>query len=776
MENKDNAQEFDLDALLSEFQDLPSGMESLTSDADLQKLDASLANELKELDALLEAPVAPVTMDTVSMMEMIQEIAAREEAAPEEAPAEEAAEETVEEAPEAAGEPAAPEPEEAAPAEEDAAEPVTMDTVKMMEVIQQITSQAEAGTEPQAAETPEEKEEVPVSSSDTISMEAVSTEEASAEDAFDEVARAVAQEVSSDATIRVEGFPQEASQEEAEKLPPIYFNPRTRLRELKKKLVAGPEKRYYELSEMGIVKLQAAILANLVIVVLCAAVTTLYTMNIVPEDRLRFVIFTQVLAMLLSALLGSHQMLDGLGELFKGRFSVNTLLAVTFAACCADGFFCLRDLRVPCCAAFSLEMTMALLARYHRRTTEMAQMDTLRKAVRLHSMVKTPDCYEGKAAVLRGQGEVEDFMDHYAAPTGPEKGQGFYALLSLVGCTAIAVFAGMQHGTAMGVQIFATSLLVAVPASFFIALSRPMAILERRLHMVGTVLCGWRGVKGLCGKLVFPLKDEDLFPHGSTKLNGVKFYGERNTDEVISLSASLIGAAGGDLAPVFRNLLASKDGREYPVEDFQDYGTGGIGGLICGEPVLMGSLEFMQNMGVVVPEGTMVNQAVYASIDGELSAVYAISYAKMRSATAGIISLCGCRKLATVMTGGDFMLTEDMIRGKFSVNTRRMYFPGRDARQALAEKQPDPEAPTLALATRDDLVAYAYAVSGARSLRTACRLGMWIHLLGGILGMAIMLVLAILGSTELLTPTHILLYQLVWMIPGLLVTEWTRTV
>jgi hypothetical protein len=42
--------------------------------------------------------------------------------------------------------------------------------------------------------------------------------------------------------------------------------------------------------------------------------------------------------------------------------------------------------------------------------------------------------------------------------------------------------------------------------------------------------------------------------------------------------------------------------------------------------------------------------------------------------------------------------------------------------------------------------------------------------------MLIMAALAILGNTELLTPANILLYQLVWMIPGLLITEWTRTV
>ena len=49
-------------------------------------------------------------------------------------------------------------------------------------------------------------------------------------------------------------------------------------------------------------------------------------------------------------------------------------------------------------------------------------------------------------------------------------------------------------------------------------------------------------------------------------------------------------------------------------------------------------------------------------------------------------------------------------------------------------------------------------------------------LLGGILGLLIMAALAFLGNTDLLTPTNILLYQLVWMIPGLLVTEWTRVV
>lgn len=557
---------------------------------------------------------------------------------------------------------------------------------------------------------------------------------------------------------------------------PIVFTPRSRLKELKKKLVAGPEKRYYALSEVGTTKLQIALLINVLLVALCAGVTTLFVLDMIPENRLRLVIFSQVLCMMLSALFGSSLMMDSVGDLLKGRFTLNTLLTLTFAACMVDGAFCLMELRVPCCAAFCLEMTMALWARLQQRNTELSQMDTMRKAVRLHGLVRVSDYFQGKDGLLRTEGEVEDFMETYDRTSGPQLVQSIYGGLSLLACICIAVFAGLFHGVSMGVQILSTSLLVAVPATFFISVSRPISILEQRLHMVGAVLCGWQGVKGLGGKVAFPLNDHDLFPQGSTKLNGVKFYGNRNPDDIVSYSASLISIAGGDLVPVFKQLLSSRGASEYPVENFQNYGDGGIGGEICGEPVLLGSLNFLQDMGVEIPEGTMVNQAVYVAVDGQLCAVYAITYAKMRSSAAGLVTLCGYSKLTPVMLCDDFMLTESFLQAKFDIKTRRMAFPDRETARQLRQVQPNPEAPVLAMTTREELVSAAYAVTGARALRTAAKLGVTIHLIGGILGMLIMLVLALLGNTELLTPTNILLYQLVWAIPGLLVTEWTRIV
>ena len=40
----------------------------------------------------------------------------------------------------------------------------------------------------------------------------------------------------------------------------------------------------------------------------------------------------------------------------------------------------------------------------------------------------------------------------------------------------------------------------------------------------------------------------------------------------------------------------------------------------------------------------------------------------------------------------------------------------------------------------------------------------------------IMVLLTLLGALEVLTPANMFLYQLVWMIPAFLFTEWTRSV
>ncbi len=556
---------------------------------------------------------------------------------------------------------------------------------------------------------------------------------------------------------------------------PILFNPQSRLQELKKKLVNGPERRYYQLTEKGTGKLQVLLFLSLIITILCFGATVLHYFGMVQENRMKLMVFGQLLAMFLCALIGSNQLIEGLADMLRGRFSLNTLLIFSFILCCADGVMCLQELRVPCCAAFTLQVFLSLMDTLHLRRTEIRQMDSLRKATNLTALRPSRDMLDSRKVLLRDAGQVEDFMDHYAARSLPEKIRSWYAVGALLASLAVGVVGVVLHGISAGLQIAAVTLLAAVPASFFICLSRPAAILEKRLEALGTVLCGWKGLSFTKGKTVFPLTHQDIFPAGTTKMNGVKFFENREPDEVVAYGTALILADKNGLAPLFEQVLESRNCQHLSVQELTYY-DGGLGGEVRGEPVLVGTLPFLREMGVTIPEGLRVSQAVCVAIDGVLSGLFAITYEKNRATAGGLHTLCGYRNVNPVVTDGDFLLNPGFFQSKFGISSKRIFFANHQLRQTLEAQEPDREVPPAVLSTRQDLPALAYGVTGARALRSASFLGLIVHMVGGIVGIGIMLTLTLIGARNLLTPLNVILFQLIWSIPGLLLTEWTRLI
>ena len=556
---------------------------------------------------------------------------------------------------------------------------------------------------------------------------------------------------------------------------PIIFRPRSRLGELKRKLMEGPEQRYYALSEQGVGKLQIALFVSMLIVVMAVASIVLHRLDMVMENRMRLLVFGELFAMLVSALLCWEQLADGIGNLFRLRFNTDTLLLFSFAACIADGIYCLQTVKVPFCAAFTLQCLMCLWAEYQRRSTELLQMDTLRKATRLTRVSKADGCYESRPGFRITEGQPEDFMDTYQIPTAPQKLLDRFTLIALLASFAVAVAAGLMKGLQAGIHTWSAAILAACPATLLISQSRPAWTLQRRLHRFGAVLCGWQGVKASAGKAAVPLSDEDLLPGGSVKINGVKFYSTRNPDTIIGYATAVMTASGSCLAPLFEHMLKSRRGQSFEVDEFKAYGDQGYGAIICGESVLMGSLEFLKSMGVEPHAGTRVNQAVYISIDGEFACVFALAFGKLKGVSTGLSALCGQRRLTPVLASNNFLLNESFLRSRYGVDTRRMAIPTPGERERLAAWQPDAEACVpCALTTHEGLAGAAFSITGARSLRIASVAGAVVHILGGVVGLAAVLALTVTGRVDLLTPANLLLLELCWAVPGLMFTEWTR--
>ncbi len=555
----------------------------------------------------------------------------------------------------------------------------------------------------------------------------------------------------------------------------ISFENKDRLRRMRHDIVAGPEQRYYHLLEKGTGKLKLLLLLNTVLFFALAVTTVMHAVGLVPEDRLKLVVFAQLIGLLLSGLMGSGAMIDGFFDVLHLKFTANTLLLVTFIACLVDSILCMHQQRLSMAAAFVLETSMALWSALQQRNTERDQMDTLRRASRLDSVVRVKDYYDGKDGYCTGQGEVGHFMDTYQQPTGADRVMRWYALSVTVAGIALCVVGGILHGWADGVQLCVGALLMGVPATAFILRSRPEALLNKQLHRLGSVLCGWQGVKAVGRRGIFPIEDADLFPVGAIKLGGTKFYGTLDPDQVVAYATAVVKAGGGALVSLFSQLLDSRNGYYFTVENFKRYNAG-IGGQIGIYQVTVGTRQFMEEMGVDMTKAPKISQAVFAAVDGELSGVFALSYHKHKATSAALRSLCSYRGLEPTVLSEDFMLNRDFIERKFGVNTKYIRFPEREEFLQMLLHQPQESDTVVALTIREGLAPKAFSITGARVLKSSLRTGLVVHMIGGILGVLIAAALAVVGITGVLTPANVLLYELLWMIPGLLITEWTRSV
>ena len=617
--------------------------------------------------------------------------------------------------------------------------------------------------------------EAPDTSGDTIRFSPLGEAEPEAPEST-EVYEPLGEEIPTEEAFTEDWEPQyEAPMGEYVPPEPIAFRPRSRLSELKADLQAGPEKRYYQLSELGVGKLQAAIFLSVLVVVLSFSAIAMNAFGMVQPDRMRLLVFGELFAIMLSALLGSHQIIEGIFSLFRGKFTPDGMLALTFGVCLSDGVFCLRDIRVPFCAPFCLMVTLSLIAQYQSRTTEMSRMDTLRRANILNRIAKAPDCYDKLPGFYVTEGQVADLYNGEVSATGPEKAISIYCLLAVMSCAAIGAAAGFFRGLSEGLHAWSAAMLAATPVTMFICQTRPASVLERRLHRLGVVLCGWKGVKAARGRAAVPLYDRDLFPVGSVKINGVKFYSSQNPDHTVACAAAVMERANNALTPLFAALLESRSGLHYEVENYRSYDKLGLGGEVEGVSVLMGSARFLQDMGVDIPEGNQVSQAVYLAIDGELCGVFALAFGKLKGVSAGLATLCGEKGLTQVMIGDNFLVNEGFLRGKFNVNTRRVAFPETGLRCEVESWVPDPEkSQVCALTTQEGLAAVGFAISGARALHSATALGAALHIIGGVTGIALVLALTLLGAGGLLTPLNLVLFHLIWCIPGFLVSARTR--
>lgn len=486
------------------------------------------------------------------------------------------------------------------------------------------------------------------------------------------------------------------------------------------------------------------------------------------EQRWTFLPFVSTLGtalplclLLLSCALAYDVFLVALRDLLRLRIGTDTLTCV---AVCLTAYLSVAHWGADAqnyCAPASFLLLAQLRGLHSQRVSQFYTLRTVCLFETPMGIFDAPRLLEDSDSLFRDKGDLPDFLEKLGQKNRPLRMVRIYSTVLFF---LVPTFAYL-FSVSVGVDVTEAAvllLLCAVPFGMALTYVHPFASIAKRLSSYKGALCGWHGAKLFGGKHTIVLSDEDLFPKKNITSNGMKLYGAHKAPRIIASALAGLKILDSPLVDLFESLLQAQYGKHLPVSQHRIYDDGGIGMEIVGDVVLVGSLSFMRSMGVHMPAGTRVRQAVYVSVNGELAGIFALKYKPGASTRAGLRDVLDNRNFSVVLATRDFLISPELIAAKYALPTDSLRFPDYSERLKLSELSPEQSERQGALIAKDSFGSFAVTVAAGRTLRLSTLIGLSLNLFAGVLGLLLCAVLLAWNSVSVLSPFHVAAFQLLW--------------
>ena len=466
----------------------------------------------------------------------------------------------------------------------------------------------------------------------------------------------------------------------------------------------------------------------------------------------------------LTVLLCFDVIIEGIRDLFHLRLAMPALALLSTCLVLAEALINLQDATPSFCAAGCFMLTLTLQAGSRRKLAACRSLKVLASSAELTDVRSVTGIRESGACLIRTAGSREGFI------TDLEKTDQADTVLSVYGplLLAAALAAALALHTALSVSFFwlwAALVCAGLPLAAGSCFCQPWALIAGRLQRSGAALSGWHGVRTLCGAEAVTVLDEDIYPQGTVQLSGMKLFENYRAELVVGYAASLILPLGGSLAAPFQALQEEQGAQTFEPTGLRAFEGGGIGGDIRGDVVLAGSMSFMQLMGIRLPRGTNVRQAVYVAINGELAGLFAVSWQKSRGTRKALQALSREPAFQTVFAVRDFLMSPALLRQLFNLPGEGLEYPRVEVRMALSRPMAPGTGRRGAILTQNTLPALSETVCGAAHLRRTVRRSLLLTIILGLAGAGLTAAALLLGLRQGLLPLLVLLYGLLgWLI------------
>ena len=470
-----------------------------------------------------------------------------------------------------------------------------------------------------------------------------------------------------------------------------------------------------------------------------------------------------IILQLIVMLLGLNILIRGVMSFAKGGPGAEALIAVACLVSYISAFHYIRrsDIvsGIPFCAIPAFSVAFAVWA---DKLQLRAMSDALKTAVSTSYPRGVMTGYSGeidRVLVKKYPEYTKGFYNNLVQADCSEIAYRYFAPLLIFASLFLSVITSIGGGRGQYFWYFFSALTAAAAAfSSLIAFSFPFFRVTRRVRKSGAAIAGWSGADAIYFSDGVRVTDDDLFPDGTLSLSGVKIFEDVRPEKAIMYTASLIIASGSGLSGLFSDLLANQKLSTVRIDDFECF-EGGVGALIRGEKVIVGSAAFMNLQGIRIPQTLNLKNAVFSAINGTLIAVFAVNYVPVGTVQSALVSLLRS-KTKLYFAVRDFNVTPLMLQQKFKVPVSDVeHLPVHDT-YAISSENERTVGRAEAVLCREGLGPLAEAVTGAKRLRTWTMISTIVSVVSSIIGLILVFFMCWHGGFASVSPVTLLLYML----------------
>lgn len=470
-----------------------------------------------------------------------------------------------------------------------------------------------------------------------------------------------------------------------------------------------------------------------------------------------------LIMLLFVMMLGIDILISGLSDIVRANPGIESLISLSCIISTISGFVMLLTDKLTYGLSFSVLSAISMYCAIRGKKLLFGAMYTsLKTAVSVTAprAVVADDCIEDKIALKKNISHNEGFFRRLTETDVAEMAYSIAVPLFVLASFVFSILASFGRGRPEAFA-YAFTAIVAVSASFpaSLAYSLPFSLAAVSAKRAGGALAGWGGASGIFEADAALITDEDIFPAGTVTISGVKLFEGTPQDKVIRYASSLIIESDSGIAKVFAALLKSQGLVAKRIDEFACYEGGGIGGVIDGEKVLVGSSAFMNLMSIRVPKGMEVRGSVFAAIGDELAAVFTMSYVPAKSVRSALISMLKT-KIGMLFAVRDFNVTPYMLEKKFKVSMEGVEVVSAGDCYKITNDTCTKDSETLAVVCREGLGPFAEVILKGRILRLSSMIATAISIVGSVIGMLFIFFIFWKGAFSAISPANTLIYML----------------